>query len=61
MYSVCVYTQCKCTCVYNGTSEQGARLGQCKFTCYDIVLCREVVLFSEVLGVLKLTIGTVTL
>ena len=38
--------------VYSGTSEQGTHWGQYKFTCF--VLCREVVLFSEVVNVLKL-------
>ena len=38
--------------LYSGTSEQGTRWGQYKFTCF--VLFREVVLFSEVVNVLKL-------
>ena len=33
-------------CIHSGASEQGTCWGQCKFTCF--VLCREVVLFSEV-------------
>ena len=37
---------------YSGTSEHGTRWGQHKFTCF--VLCREIVLFSEVVNVLKL-------
>ena len=51
---VCVNT---CTCIsvmcdYSGTSTQGTNWEQYKFTCF--VLCRDVVLFSEVANVLKL-------
>ena len=42
--------------IYSGTSEQGTHWGH---TCF--VLCREVVLFSEVVNVLKLYIGRVNI
>ena len=37
--------------VYSGTTEQWTHWGQYKFTCF--VLCREVVLFSEVVYVYR--------
>ena len=55
------YVQCVCNGVrdhqkrtfnYSGSSAQGTHWGKYKFTCF--VLCREVVLFSEVGNVLKL-------
>jgi len=51
-WKLCACTICEYQTVYSRTSEQRTLWEQYKFSC--CVLCREVVLFSEVQNVLKL-------